>query len=133
MRGLTLWQPWCAIVVDGATRLPHPKKIENRPWAPWKSVIGTRIALHAGLRYDREAATKYWEVVRTVGIREGVKGAIMGTAIVAGFVKTADDPWFFGPFGWLLDDVRALAEPIPFKGKQGLWTVPEEIEKQIAA
>jgi hypothetical protein len=26
-----------------------------------------------------------------------------------------------GRYGWLLDNVRPLAEPIPAKGKQGLW------------
>lgn len=32
-----------------------------------------------------------------------------------------------GRFGWVLSDVRALAEPIPFKAKQGFFEVPEEL------
>lgn len=34
-------------------------------------------------------------------------------------------------FAWLLDDVRALAQPIPCRGALGLWTVPADIERQI--
>lgn len=37
-------------------------------------------------------------------------------------------PWFFGPFGWALDEIRPLAEPVPCKGALGLWRVPEHIE-----
>ncbi|MFP4600655.1 MAG: ASCH domain-containing protein [Persicimonas sp.] len=38
-----------------------------------------------------------------------------------------DDPWWLGPIGWLLDDVR-LAQPVEARGMPGLWTVPDEIE-----
>jgi hypothetical protein len=31
--------------------------------------------------------------------------------------------------GWVLRNVRALPEPIPYRGKQGLWNVPAEILK----
>ena len=32
-----------------------------------------------------------------------------------------------GRFGWLLDDVRPLAEPVPCKGRQGLWTPDDDL------
>lgn len=74
---------------------------------------------------------------------------IIGTAIVAGCCRVdgglvrGDWPvssrqtvdafeqtiraWLFGPYGWLLDDVRALPEPIPCKGRRGIWDVPAEL------
>lgn len=36
-----------------------------------------------------------------------------------------------GRFGWLLADVRALPEPIPCRGGQGLWAVPADLVAQI--
>lgn len=38
-----------------------------------------------------------------------------------------DDPWWIGPIGWLLDDVRPVA-PVPARGMPGLWEVPEGLE-----
>lgn len=45
-----------------------------------------------------------------------------------------DDPWFEktpGNKGWLLRDVIVLPAPIPCKGAQGLWTVPDDVLRQI--
>ena len=36
-----------------------------------------------------------------------------------------------GRYAWLLDDVRALAEPVPCRGRQGLWTLPEEVARAL--
>lgn len=38
-----------------------------------------------------------------------------------------DNPWWLGPIGWLLDDVRQV-EPVEARGMPGLWRVPDEIE-----
>ena len=43
----------------------------------------------------------------------------------------AHEPWFTGPLGWELVDVLALPEPVPVKGKQGLWTLPEDVAEQV--
>lgn len=32
-----------------------------------------------------------------------------------------------GPYCWVLDNVRRLPEPIPFRGAQGLWEFPDEL------
>lgn len=42
-----------------------------------------------------------------------------------------DSPWFVGPFGWVLDDVRPLAQPVDIKGAQGLWKVPADVLQAI--
>jgi hypothetical protein len=39
--------------------------------------------------------------------------------------------WFFGPFGYVLRDVRALATPVPCRGWQGFWTLPDDIESAV--
>lgn len=38
-----------------------------------------------------------------------------------------------GRYAWLLADIRALDVPIPMRGYQGIWNVPEATEAQIAA
>lgn len=40
-------------------------------------------------------------------------------------------PWAFGPWCWVLDDVRALPEPIPCSGRQMLWTLPPDVEERL--
>jgi hypothetical protein len=36
-----------------------------------------------------------------------------------------------GRFAWELTDVKMLKEPVPARGRQGLWTLPPEIEAEI--
>lgn len=36
-----------------------------------------------------------------------------------------------GRYGWVLSDVQALTEPIPCRGAQGLWRVPEDVVERI--
>jgi len=117
---LTLWRPWPHAILFGG------KRIENRPWKPWASIIGKRIAVHAGLRYD-DAGAAWMRAQELYDPPEGPwcpAGVIVGTARVTGFVEASDDPWFVGPFGWLLADVEAFDMPVACRGAQGLWRVP---------
>lgn len=158
MKALTLWRPWPAMIFH----LPEAqaKRVENRSWKPPRWLIGQRIAIHAGERIDRDAMTACSMMLgQTFPAAEVTLAAgIIGTAIVAsvtngaevehrvfhGIVKAAEVSaadrlwhaqvarWFSGPFGWLIDDVRTLAEPIPCKGRQGLWDVPPELVGRLS-
>ena len=44
MKAITLHEPWATLIACGA------KKIETRDWAPPRSVVGERIAIHAARR-----------------------------------------------------------------------------------
>lgn len=44
MKALTIWQPWASLILAGA------KPYEFRGWRPPRSIIGQRIAIHAGAR-----------------------------------------------------------------------------------
>lgn len=39
--------------------------------------------------------------------------------------------WFFGPIGYVLRDVRALAKPVPCRGFQGFWRLDERTEAMV--
>lgn len=44
MKALTIWQPWASLIMIGA------KPYEFRGWKPPQSLIGQRLAIHAGAR-----------------------------------------------------------------------------------
>ena len=44
MKALTIWQPWASLIIAGA------KPYEFRGWPAPRSLVGQRIAIHAGAR-----------------------------------------------------------------------------------
>jgi len=61
---------------------------------------------------------------------------IFATAIIGELVPPVPDadtpPWSRkGKHWWILDDFQALPEPIPCSGQRGVWTVQEEMAKEI--
>ncbi len=130
MKALTLLRPWayCIAHLD--------KRIENRTWAPWAEVIGQRIAIHSGKGIDADGF--HWlcrEGLIRVPLASAahIHSAIVCTAVVTGFVQKSKDPWFTGPYGWLLTDVVTLDTPVPCRGMQGLWRVPDHVVCQLVA
>lgn len=66
-----------------------------------------------------------------------VPGSLVCVVRVAGVVDdksdhpVADGPFYSGPFGWILEDVRPLSEPVACKGFQKLWQVPLPLVEQV--
>ena len=61
MKALTLHQPWASLIADGR------KPFETRSWAPPRSLIGRRIAIHAGRTVDPDAADQFGYARRVIG------------------------------------------------------------------
>lgn len=122
MKALTLHQPWAwAIVAAG-------KDIENRTWKPPTSILGHRIAIHAGKTFDLTGANDICDMLHLEQLPAAAEeGGIVGTAIIAGWEAISSSRWFNGPIGWRLTGIQRLATPIPCRGAQRLWTVPPEI------
>lgn len=62
MKAITIWQPWASLIMSGR------KAIETRTHDRFKGLVGQRIAIHAGRRWDTdcwramvEAAVKIME------------------------------------------------------------------------
>lgn len=143
MKALTLHAPWAHAVAWLG------KDIENRSWRPPASVIGTRIAIHAGATKTEAEWSRVHEAWRRSGLAvdddEAIAiSALVCTAVVKSVLDTridkgsvamlhseaaaiVDSPWFIGPVAWKLTDVRRLDKPIPCKGRLGLWTLPEGV------
>ena len=45
---------------------------------------------------------------------------------ISEFAECQHDFWASGPYCWLLENVRPLANPIPAKGRLGLWNADLE-------
>jgi hypothetical protein len=143
MKALTLHQPWAALVVQGI------KPIENRSWAPPRTVVGKVIAIHAaqggpGRGEVQDTLRRLRADPRTApglaDLRPGdvdQRGCIVGLVRVTGWsaVQPADPlgAWWLGPLAWTLTDARRLAQPRPCRGALGLWTVPPHIAAELAA
>ncbi|MRX32784.1 ASCH domain-containing protein [Aminobacter sp. MDW-2] len=52
MKALTIWQPWASLIMIGA------KPYEFRSWKPPLSLIGQRLAIHAGARPVRASEVR---------------------------------------------------------------------------
>lgn len=146
LKALTLWQPWAWAVSVGL------KPIENRSWAPGDQLkAGERFAIHAGkqrgdlgdLAFVRELAVKAGrgaEVPRDLDDPRLVRGAVVAVASYAGAVTNIDAArligpgaaeWYAGEVGWVLRDVKQLAQPIGCRGFQGLWQIDGETLFQV--
>ncbi len=128
----TLHPLWCMSLMLG------PKDWENRKAPPPRTVRDRRVAFHSGLHVHTPEEWAKWRAIaeraRQLGqtvpeLRQGelIRGNIIGTALITGFIDITHgtsiaDPWMEGPFCWSIADKRPCL-PIPVGGKQGVWYV----------
>lgn len=137
LQALTIWQPWAWAIARAG------KDVENRTWHPPRSAIGRPLAIHAGKRFDDDAVESLWLTVADE-LQDDVpecaeactRGAIIAVATLAEVKALGEgtarfSPWYGGPVGWVLEDVIELAMPVPCRGAQGLWTVPEHLAADV--
>ncbi|WOD37388.1 hypothetical protein [Nodosilinea sp. E11] len=125
LKAITLHRPWAYAIAHLG------KRVENRGWA-CPLAPGSLIAIHAGKKYDKQAAD--W-IRQTLGQDCPPDGDEHPTGIVAiarfvGNVTASDSPWFVGPIGWQLTEVVAI-DPVPCSGQQGLWLVPDVLRPSV--
>jgi hypothetical protein len=136
MRAISLWQPWASAIALGL------KRIETRHWP---TDYRGPLAIHAAKRWSREQR-EFAAVEKTLGRLPArvPLGAIVAICRLTKCVRTEEllaAREAFGltaieriygnyepeRFGWLLEDVQALPEPIGFSGAQGFFNVPDDI------
>lgn len=136
MKAISLWQPWASAIACGA------KRIETRHWA---TKYRGPLLIHAAKRWD--AHQRFFTRNEQAAGRlpaDLPRGVIVAACHLVACIPSDDlmaDPNAFGltatdkrygdygpgRFGWLLEDVIALPEPIPYLGKQGFFNVPDDI------
>lgn len=144
MKAISLRQPWAYFV---SVKL---KTIETRTHQRFKSLVGQRIAIHSGQKSGCFAMQRLVPLLSlspfileniNSTIEEG-RGNILCTAIVtaARWAPNVDfverEEWNLkalcetaGMFCLFLDDIKPLSDIIPFRGRQGIFEVPDKLIK----
>ncbi|MGD9827104.1 MAG: ASCH domain-containing protein [Hyphomicrobiaceae bacterium] len=134
MKALSLTQPWAQLVVDGR------KRYETRSWQakPWE--FGKPLAIHAskGWLIEHQHLAGQWGYTVDTLPRGAIVGVVrliscLETRVLKDLSEEEREYGDFGPnrFGWQLDLMFKLEEPIVCSGALNLWDVPREIEAQL--
>ncbi|MBO9398771.1 hypothetical protein J7400_19025 [Shimia sp. R9_2] len=131
LKALSIRQPWAWAIINAG------KNIENRPR---RFHYRGPICIHAS-RYEPTAEDKrvyletavaaypnFREFVEICRSSKGeIKGGIIGTAEIVDCIDQSDSPWFFGPYGLVLENVTPV-DFIPVKGALGLFDWRKKLE-----
>jgi activating signal cointegrator 1 len=136
LKALTICQPYAELIMRGQ------KRVENRTWPT--SYRGP-LLIHAG-------KSKSWLSLDDVTLRDTAYdipfhemefGAIIGVATldlcvhisltnaVKGYEWLRAHEHTNGPFCWVLSNVKRFDKPIPFRGRQQLFDVPNDLITEI--
>lgn len=144
-KAISLYQPWASLCL-----LPHPEKpdvpVKQYETRPWHLSYRGPLLIHAAKRFTREerAACHYSPLREALQERYGAAealptGALLGLVELAGCYptsKVADDLDVYaaamgnynpGRWAWQIIRPRLFADPIPYRGLQGLFRVPLEV------
>lgn len=130
IRALSIMQPWADCIIQ------HGKNVENRSWSTQKRGY---VAIHASARLDKN---RYEYVNEEYGIKLDPKNSSFGS--ILGFAKIVDvvdrksltretKKWFMGDYGFVLEDIIILKEPVPAKGSLSFWKIPPRVMKKCLA
>lgn len=153
MKAISLWQPWATLMAVGA------KQCETRSWGtshrgplaihaakaplPWMVDI-----IRADWQWWRDAFEKAgFEIEperKLIGFGGLPRGCIIATVDLVSCTRTTAEnapPYPERAFGdytpgryhWHTANCKRLDTPIPFKGKQGFFNVPDELLQVPAA
>lgn len=126
-RALSIRQPWLWAIINAG------KRHENRSWS---TKFRGPVCLHAakgmtGSEWDDAMdfiddafpvaiASKLGRRASAVNSTDAKRGGILAVADIVDCVDRSDSPWFFGPYGFVLDNVRPVAF-IPCRGALGFF------------
>lgn len=134
MKAISLWQPWASAIALEA------KLIETRKW--WTSHRGP-LAIHAAKKDESNLRDFFsWQVCRPIRaiyptFDDLPRGCIVATCKLVECIKTTDvdhlsrqekdfGDYSAGRYAWVLDEIKALPQPVPFRGSQGLFEWPHQ-------
>lgn len=136
MKAITLWQPWASLWCSPA------KVHETRGW--YTAYRGWLLVHAAKRKLDDLAADELDEIMDTYyGQHWGLEipfGALVGMVNVVECVRTDQFPasyddtedgkcgdFYPGRYAWRRGEFRRFAKPIPYKGAQGFFDVPDSV------
>lgn len=113
VRALSIRQPWATAIIEG-----H-KTVENRKR---RTSIRGPVCIHAAKRTDYDAFHQFLRDQKRGYPFKGISylGMIIGVAEIIDVIDQSDDPWFFGPYGYVLKNARPVP-PIAVRGMLGFF------------
>ena len=139
-RILSVRQPWAWAIAAGI------KGIENRTWStPFEGVL----FIHAGQRVDAKGIAFLKDDLGLKLPSSFETGAVVGAAALVACIDVAEmtkkeieetgkwlesvwqAPFAEGPVLWVLPEGARLKEPVPMKGKVGLWTPEPALAERL--
>jgi len=115
MKALSIQQPWAWLIANGY------KYIENRTWS---TNFRGEFLIHAGKKFDKSAydfVLMEMKIVIPLAAREAC-GGIVGIADIVDCVTEHGSRWFFGPYGFVIENARPLPFR-PYRGQLGFFEV----------
>ena len=128
MKALTIKQPWASLIIEGN------KKYEFRSW---KTNYRGKILIHAGLSLEKDMEERFIKYDLEYKL-----GYIIGEAEIVDCILVDKklneelrniDPIVYGRsnhvenYAWKLENIKKYDNPIPCKGKLGLWNYEGEL------
>lgn len=142
MKALSVRQPWAWAILNG-------KPVENRDWPEhygprvWlerelKRLGRIRVLLHAAkgcTKAEFGDACEFMFVACGVDsvpeLSELPRGAIVGAIDIVAVVESHPSPYFVGPIGLVLENVKASPVVVPCVGSLGFFDVPADVAEQL--
>lgn len=146
MKAISIYEPWGTAIARGL------KGNETRGWSTsYRGLLAVHCAKFQGAAKmlwdgkhpdDHGMCSVMRDALATVGVRsmeDLAFGCVVAVAMLKRVVPVETiaptltpverafgnyDP---GRFAWQLEDVRRLAQPVPFRGAQGFFTVPDHL------
>lgn len=120
MKALSIRQPWARLIAIGE------KPVENRAW-PTK--YRGPCVIHASKTWDGTGAQYLREQMGVyVPPRDHhAFGALIGFADLCECVRDHPSRFFSGPFGFVFQEPHAFDHPVPWRGQQGMFDVPDSV------
>lgn len=139
MKVISIWNPFAALVVRGC------KTFETRSWSPPTSLIGQKIGIASTKTIrpeqrayftDNEVFMGFYEALcfEEKRVEDFANGFLLGTVILdsveliteefldeVSFEEIAYGWWLDGFYAWRLTDPVEFENPIPIRGKQGIY------------
>lgn len=147
MKALTICQPFAALIMLSDDD-DQAKRVENRTW---ETLYRGPLLIHAGKSRSwlEVSDDGYWDTKYHLPLPGMAFGAIVGVCQLSACVhslmtdsvqyKSAMKKWPWlawhehaelGGFWWILRECRRFAQPIPYRGQQGLFDVPNDVVRE---
>lgn len=141
MKAISLWQPWASLWLS--PRKVHETRHWQTPHRGW-------LAVHAAQRFEKDHPTELAQILRAEfgpsWFKDLPTGALIGMVDIVDCIPTEQlllpgaiavedfhcGNFAPGRFGWKRGAFKRLPAPVPYRGAQSMFSVPDDLLKDAA-